>query len=72
MAKQEAATADVLGRLKMRLEELPAPADPGRQALIRAAELHLQQGRQLEAEGGWGYAQMHGYIGLGMLQRLNR
>ena len=72
MAKQKAATADVLGRLETRLEKLPAAADPGEQALIRAAEDHLQQGRQLEAEGGWGYAQMHGYIGLARLQRLNR
>lgn len=72
LAKQKAATADVLGRLERRLQELAAPADPERQALVREAEDHLQQGRQLEAEGGWGYAQMHGYIGLARLQRLNR
>jgi hypothetical protein len=72
MAKQEAATAEVLGRLEMALERLPDPTDPGQQALVREAENHLQLGRQLEAEGGWGYAQMHGYIGMGMLQRLNR
>ena len=72
MAKQKAATADVLGRLETRLEKLRAPTDPERQALIREAESHLLQGRQLEAEGGWGYAQMHGYIGLGILQRLRR
>jgi formylglycine-generating enzyme required for sulfatase activity len=72
LAKQKATTADVLGRLERRLEEFNAPADPGRQALIREAQDHLQQGRQLEAEGGWGYAQMHGYIGLARLQRLNR
>jgi len=70
MAKKEAATAKVLGRLEMLLEKLPAPADPDQQALVREAENHLQLGRQLEAEGGWGYAQMHGYIGMSVLQRL--
>jgi len=30
----------------------------------------LHSGRQLEAEGGWGYAQMHGYIGMSELKRL--
>jgi formylglycine-generating enzyme required for sulfatase activity len=72
LAKKQAATAEVLGRLEMLLEELPAVSNPGQQALIREAENHLKLGRQLEAEGGWGYAQMHGYIGLGMLERLNR
>ena len=58
--------------LKRAWKNYPLRRIRAEQALIRAAELHLQQGRQLEAEGGWGYAQMHGYIGLGMLQRLNR
>ncbi len=71
LAKKEDATAEVLGRLESLLEKLPATTDPGQQALIREAENHLQLGRQLEAEGGWGYAQMHGYIGMSMLQRLN-
>jgi formylglycine-generating enzyme required for sulfatase activity len=72
LAKQEAGTAEVLGRLEARLAKLPAPGDAGQQARVREAEDHLQQGRQFEAEGGWGYAQMHGYIGLGKLQRISR
>jgi formylglycine-generating enzyme required for sulfatase activity len=72
LAKKQAATAEVLGRLEMLLEKFPAVSNPGQQALIREAENHLKLGRQLEAEGGWGYAQMHGYIGLGMLERLHR
>ena len=71
LAKKETATAEVLGRLETLLKKLPAATDPDQQALIREAENHLQLGRQLEAEGGWGYAQMHGYIGMSMLQRLN-
>jgi len=72
LAKQQAGTAEVLGRLEARLAKLPPPADRGQQALVREAEDHLQQGRQFEAEGGWGYAQMHGYIGLAKLQRISR
>ena len=72
LARQEAATAKALGRLESLLEKLPANSNSGEQELIREAENHLKLGRQLEAEGGWGYAQMHGYIGLGKLQRLNR
>jgi formylglycine-generating enzyme required for sulfatase activity len=72
LAKQEAATAAVLGRLETLLEKLPAFSNQGQKDLVREAENHLKLGRQLEAEGGWGYAQMHGYIGLGKLRRLNR
>jgi formylglycine-generating enzyme required for sulfatase activity len=72
LAKQAAATAAALGRLQMALEKLPIQSSPDQQALVREAENHLMLGRQLEAEGGWGYAQMHGYVGLGMLKRLNR
>jgi formylglycine-generating enzyme required for sulfatase activity len=72
LAKKEAETAQVLDRLEMVLKKLPAMSDPDQQALVREAENHLKLGRQLEAEGGWGYAQMHGYIGLGLLERLNR
>ncbi len=72
LAKKEIKTAEVLGRLEAMLEKLPVAGDPGQQALIRQAQNHLKLGRQLEAEGGWGYAQMHGYIGMGMLERLGR
>jgi hypothetical protein len=62
----------VLDRLEMVLKKLPAMSDPDQQALVGEAGNPLKLGRQLEAEGGWGYAQMHGYIGLGLLERLNR
>jgi len=68
-ARQRAKTADVLGQLEHALQDLPAKPAPGRQGLINKAREHLRLGRQLEAEGGWGYAQMHGYIGLALLDR---
>jgi len=67
--KREAETAEVLSRLEMALKNLPEKRNPGQQALAEQAENHLRLGRQLEAEGGWGYAQMHGYIGMSMLKR---
>jgi hypothetical protein len=69
-AERETGTAEVLGRLEMALKNLPKIQNPGQRALVEQAENHLRLGRQLEAEGGWGYAQMHGYIGVGMLERL--
>ena len=69
-AEKETGTAEVLGRLEMALKNLPENQNPGQRALVEQAENHLRLGRQLEAEGGWGYAQMHGYIGVGMLERL--
>jgi formylglycine-generating enzyme required for sulfatase activity len=71
-AKQEAATAAVLNRLQARLNKLPAMANPDQQALVQEAENRLKLGRQFEAEGGWGYAQMNAYIGLATLGRLKR
>lgn len=71
-AEKEANTAEVLGRLEAALDKRPKTQDPEQQALVEQAENHLQLGRQLEAEGGWGYAQMHGYIGLSILMRLSR
>lgn len=71
-AKQEAATAAVLDRLESRLNKLLASASPGQHAWAQEAENRLRLGRQFEAEGGWGYAQMHGYIGLATLGRLKR
>jgi len=68
-AEKEVGTAEILGRLETALANVPTQLDPGRQALIEQARNHLVMGRQLEAEGGWGYAQMHGYIGMGMLGR---
>jgi len=69
-AEREAGTAEVLGRLEMALKNLPENQNHGQRSLVEQAENHLRLGRQLEAEGGWGYAQMHGYIGVGMLDRL--
>jgi iron(II)-dependent oxidoreductase len=71
-AKQEATAAAVLDRLESRLKKLPAIASPDQQALVQEAENRLNEGRQFEAEGGWGYAQMNGYIGLATLGRLKR
>jgi hypothetical protein len=71
-AKQEAATAAVLDRLESRLDKLPAMANPDQQASVQEAEDRLKLGRQFEAEGGWGYAQMNAYIGLATLGRLKR
>jgi len=68
--KRRTQTADVLGRLEMALEKLPNKQTPDRQAAAEQATNHLRLGRQLEAEGGWGYAQMHGYIGLKILANL--
>ncbi len=70
--KKEAGTAEILGRLEMAIKNQAKAQNPGQKALIGQAENHLQLGRQLEAEGGWGYAQMHGYIGMSMLQRIKR
>jgi len=69
-AEKKAGTAEVLGRLETVLRNLPEQQDPGQRALVEQAKNHLRSGRQLEAEGGWGYAQMHGYIGLSMLKQL--
>jgi hypothetical protein len=69
-AKKAAGTAEILGRLEKTLKNLPEEQTPDQQILIEQADNHLQLGRQLEAEGGWGYAQMHGYIGMSMLERL--
>ena len=71
-ADQKAKTGEVLGRLEKALKRLPVERNPDQQIVVEQASNHLRSGRQLEAEGGWGYAQMHGYIGMGMLQRLNR
>ena len=71
-ADKEVKTGEVLGRLEMALKNQPKARNPGQQALTKQAENHLQLGRQFEAEGGWGYAQMHGYIGMSMLQRTKR
>jgi len=71
-AKQRAGTADVLGRLETALNKLSKISDPDRKNLVDRAQSHLDQGRQLEAEGGWGYAQMHGYIGLSILAPASR
>ena len=67
-SEQEARTADVLDRLEMAIQKLPEKRTPERQALYEKAENHLRLGRQLQAEGGWGYAQMHGYIGIAILE----
>jgi len=69
-AKKKAQTAQVLDRLETALQALPGQQNPEQRALIEQAKDHLRSGRQLEAEGGWGYAQMHGYIGMSMLKRL--
>ncbi len=68
--KREIQTAEVLGRLEMKLKMKSQKLDSKQQALIAHAEDQLRLGRQMEAEGGWGYAQMHGYIGLSMLGKL--
>ncbi len=67
-AKQQATTAEVLGRLEAALKDQPKNPVPPQQQLIEQAREHLRLGRQLEAEGGWGYAQMHGYIGQAILK----
>lgn len=72
LAAKEDTTAEVLGRLEMLLERMPSDGNPGQQAMIRQAINHLKLGRLFEAEGGWGYAQMHGYIGMGMLEGRSR
>ncbi|MDP6414069.1 MAG: SUMF1/EgtB/PvdO family nonheme iron enzyme, partial [Gammaproteobacteria bacterium] len=69
--KREVQTAEVLGRLEKMLTKGPADLAPDQQALFKQARVQLQQGRQMEAEGGWGYAQMHGYIGMSLLKRLS-
>jgi formylglycine-generating enzyme required for sulfatase activity len=71
-AKQEAATAAVLDRLESRLNKLKTIVNQDQQALVQGAENRLKLGRQFEAEGGWGYAQMNAYIGLATLGRLKR
>ena len=68
--KKAAGTAEVLRRLEVALTNLPEKQTPYQQILIEQAENHLQLGQQLEAEGGWGYAQMHGFIGMSILKRL--
>jgi iron(II)-dependent oxidoreductase len=68
--KKETKTKEVLGQLEAMLSQLPKQQQPAQQALFKQVKNHLRQGRQLEAEGGWGYAQMHGYIGMGMLKGL--
>jgi iron(II)-dependent oxidoreductase len=68
-AQQRAGTAEILGRLEAALDELPDNLDDRQSALLEQARNHLAEGRRLEAEGGWGYAQMHGYIGMGTLGR---
>ncbi|MFQ5635711.1 MAG: SUMF1/EgtB/PvdO family nonheme iron enzyme [Gammaproteobacteria bacterium] len=69
-AKREAETAEVLGRLETALGRVPERLDAGQRALVEQARGHLASGRQLEAEGGWRSAQMHGYIGMGLRGRL--
>lgn len=71
-AKQEATTAAALDRLEARLNELPTTPNPDQQALVQQAKTRLEMGRQFQAEGGWGYAQMNAYIGLATLGRLKR
>jgi hypothetical protein len=68
--KREAETAEVLSRLEMMLKKVPAKLTSDQQTSLERAEEQLRLGRLMEAEGGWGYAQMHGYIGMGMLKRL--
>jgi len=70
--KKRAGTADILGRLEQALKNTPEKTDSAQQELVRQVENHLRSGRQFEAEGGWGFAQMHGFIGMAVLQRLNR
>lgn len=64
MAKKEAETQDILERLEKALSQLPAELSLKQQALKAEAEKNLRLGRQFQDEGGWGFAQMHGIIGL--------
>jgi len=61
--KKEADTAVILDRLEQALTALPSELTPRQQALKAEADEHLRTGREYQAEGGWGFAQMHGLIG---------
>lgn len=63
LAKKEAETQMILERLERALRQLPAGLSPKQQVLRAEADKNLRTGRQFQAEGGWGFAQMHGIIG---------
>ena len=64
MAKKAAETTELLARLETALRQLPAGLSPEQQALRAEADKNLRLSRQFYEEGGWGFAQMHAYIGL--------
>ncbi len=67
---KRAGTAEVLDRLESLLAQRRLNMTAQQRAPIERADTHLQQGRLMEAEGGWGYAQMHGYIGIHLLESI--
>ena len=68
--KKEAETKLILDRLENALTQLPDGLSPQQQALRAEADQHLRLGREFQAEGGWGYAQMHGIIGYRQVQAM--
>lgn len=67
-SEQEVRTADVLDRFEMAIQKLPEKRTPEQRALYEQAENHLWPGKQLQEKGGWGYAQIHGCIGIAILE----
>lgn len=68
IVKKEAETRVILDRLEAALTRLPGELSPQQQALKAEAGKNLRLGRQFQEEGGWGFAQMHGIIGLRQLE----
>jgi len=70
LEKKAEESKQLLDRLERALRNVSTDLTPKQQALRAEAEKHLEECRLFYEEGGWGYSQMHAYIGLRQVKQL--